>query len=63
MVNQDRLEYYSYLENLRQSGVVNMFGAAPYLADAFNIDKNTAREILSDWMKNYDEIIEAIKTL
>ena len=60
MLNQERLEYYRYLESLRQSGVVNMFGAAPYLADAFDLDKNTAREILNDWMKNYDEIIKEL---
>ena len=47
-------KYWIYLENLRRSGVVNMFGAAPYLQDVFGIDKNRAKEILADWMRNYD---------
>ena len=47
-------KYWIYLENLRRSGVVNMFGAAPYLQDEFGIDKNRAKEILADWMHNYD---------
>ena len=31
-----------------------MYGAAPYLADAFSLDIKEAREILSDWMTNYN---------
>ena len=38
-------EYYMYLNNLRDSGKINMMGAAPYLAKAFNIDKREARKI------------------
>ena len=43
-----------YLERLRRSGRTNMFGAAPYLANYFNIDKYEARKILSEWMQTYD---------
>ena len=41
-------EYYMYLNNLRDSGVVNMFGAGPYLEKEFGIDKREARKILSN---------------
>ena len=47
-------EYWIFLEELRRSGITNMFGAAPYLALAFDIDEKEARKILSDWMKNYN---------
>lgn len=47
---------FKYLERLRISGVTNMYGAAPYLVSVFDIDKNEARTILSDWMKRYDEL-------
>ena len=47
-------KYWIYLENLRRSGVTNMFGAVPYLMAEFGIDKKRASEILSDWMKNYN---------
>lgn len=46
--------YFAYLETLRRSGAVNMFGAAPYLAEEFDLDKREARRILSLWMENYD---------
>ena len=49
-------EYYLYLEELRQSGITNMYGAAPYLAEEFNLKIRDAREILCNWMNNYEEI-------
>ena len=47
-------EYWVYLENLRKSGVTNMFGATPYLMEEFDLDRKEASKILSDWMHNYD---------
>lgn len=47
-------EYWIYLENLRRSGVVNMYGATPYLEEAFGLSKAEARTILADWMRNYN---------
>ena len=47
-------KYWVYLENLRRSGVCNMFGATPYIMDEFDVDKNEARDILIDWMNNYN---------
>lgn len=47
-------KYWIFLEELRKSGITNMFGAAPYLAEEFNLSKNEARSILVDWMENYN---------
>ena len=47
-------EYFEYLEELRQSGVTNMFGASPYLMREFGLGKYEARDILSQWMKSYE---------
>ena len=57
-IREDWKEYYNYLEDLRQSGVTNMFGAVPYLSTEFNIDRALATEILSNWMHNYSELKE-----
>ena len=46
-------QYTEFLDELRDSGVTNMFGAAPYLQEAFGLDKIEARMILIDWMENY----------
>lgn len=48
-------EYKEFLDDLRESGVTNMFGAGKYLEDEFGLDKREAREILSNWMKNFKE--------
>lgn len=48
--------YYMFLEMLRKSGVVNMFGAVPYLMENYDLDRNQANEILMNWMSNYEEI-------
>ena len=47
-------KYWIYLENLRRSGVCNMFGATPYIEEEFGVDKKEARTILMDWMHNYN---------
>ena len=46
-------KYWLYLENLRKSGVVNMYGAGPYLQKAFDLTQDEATKILVDWMENY----------
>ena len=46
-------KYFDYLEALRQTGVTNMFGAAPYLVEMFGVDKKEARTILMKWMESY----------
>jgi len=49
-----RLEYI-WLNNLRESGVINMFGAAPVLADDLGLTTKEAKEILVGWMNWVNE--------
>lgn len=48
-------KYWIFLEELRKSGVTNMFGAVPYLIDEFDLDRDEAAKILKDWMDNYNK--------
>ena len=48
-------KYWIFLENLRRSGVTNMYGAAPYLMEVFELPQHEAKKILIDWMKNYNK--------
>ena len=50
---QDQVSHY--LNELRESGVTNMFGARPYVQKKFAIDQNRAGEMLSFWMENYEK--------
>jgi hypothetical protein len=45
--------YFAYLNALRESGAINMFGAAPHLAAAFSLSNSQARDILLKWMESY----------
>ena len=51
-------EHLIYLDELRESGVTNMFGAVPYLEDKFNLARNDARAVLSYWMDSFEERME-----
>lgn len=48
-------EYLVYLDSLRKSGVTNMFGAAPYLAEEYGLELSFARQVLSYWMKTFGD--------
>jgi len=49
-------EHLEYLDNLREDGIVNMFGARPYLQVAYpELTKKQSGDILSYWMKTFSE--------
>ena len=58
MIKEEWIEYYVYLEELRQSGETNMFGASPYLQSEFGLGRREAIKVLSNWMENYDELLD-----
>lgn len=45
---------YIYLEQLRRSGITNMYGAGPYLAREFGIGFDMANRAVARWMKSYN---------
>ena len=49
-------EHADYLMALRDSGVTNMWGAAPYLQEYFDIPYADAKGILLQWMKSFDGV-------
>jgi hypothetical protein len=46
-------EHLEYLDGLRESGIVNMFGARPYLQEEFGLPKSEATIVLSYWMQTF----------
>jgi hypothetical protein len=44
---------FEFLDNLRESGQINMFCASPVIAEVFGLDKKLSREVVSAWMKNF----------
>ena len=52
IVTDEQLEY---LDDLRDSGITNMLGAAPYVKDEFDLSDKEAREVLTYWIKSFVE--------
>lgn len=51
MVTQE--EVSKYLNELRETGVTNMFGAGQYIEGEFGVSKKEATKFLTTWMKNF----------
>ena len=48
------LEYFVYLDELRESGTINMMGAPRELQHEFGIDKIEARKIFGLWANQFN---------
>jgi hypothetical protein len=48
-------EHSDYLLALRDSGVVNMWGATPYIEDRFDVTQQEAKAILIEWIQSFKE--------
>lgn len=56
-IKEEWIDYYRTLEGIRQSGITNMFGAAPYLKEFCpELSHDEAKEVLLSWMANYSEL-------
>ena len=49
-MNHTTEDINAYLNGLRESGAINMFGAVPYLEDTFDMSKAEAKAALFAWM-------------
>jgi hypothetical protein len=45
-----RDRYFRFLSRLSAGGRSNMYGAIPYLANAFNLDRETAFRLVCEWL-------------
>lgn len=54
--SEDELEeYLEYLDELRESGVTNMFGAGAYIQEEYGLSRSDANKILTYWMNTFSE--------
>tara|TARA_R100000458_G_scaffold26873_1_gene24364 strand:+ start:1651 stop:1872 length:222 start_codon:yes stop_codon:yes gene_type:complete len=52
-ISQDQVNVF--LDNLRESGATNMFGAGSYIQQAFGVTKYDANRFLTKWMDTFNE--------
>ena len=48
-------EHLLYLDDLRESGVTNMFGAGQYVMAEFGFERGDAAKILTYWMETFSD--------
>ena len=53
-MNKMTKEHNGYLIDLRDSGVTNMWGATPYLEEAFGLSQADAGDVLCEWINSFD---------
>jgi hypothetical protein len=57
IVNEDGIEeeHLKFLDELRESGVTNMFGATPFIEEEFGLNHDRSVEILVYWMRTFTQ--------
>lgn len=55
-IKEEWSDYYKTLESIRRSSIVNMWGAAPVLAEYEGITQQLAKDVLMSWISNYTEL-------
>ncbi len=48
-------EHLEFLDDLRESGVTNMFGASRYIVNEFGVSTEESLEILGYWMHSFSD--------
>ena len=46
---------FEYLNELREAGVTNMYGAPSYVQHEFGLSQRLASDLVSLWMSNFNE--------
>ena len=55
MSEEKKERMFNFLDNLRDSGICNMFGSGMYLEEMFGINKRESKAIVLEWMKTFSE--------
>ena len=56
MFSEEKKErMFDFLDNLRESGICNMFGSGVYLEEMFGINKRESKEVVLEWMNTFSE--------
>jgi hypothetical protein len=48
-------EHFEYLDEFRELGIANMYGAPVYVEEEFGVSKEESIQIVSYWMKTFKE--------
>ena len=52
-------QVFTYLDELRESGITNMYGAPSYVREEFGVGKREAMSLVSSWMRDFEARVSA----
>jgi hypothetical protein len=52
-MNKD--EIFEYLDNLRESGICNMYESGKFVREEFGLDRYEARDVVIEWMQTFSQ--------
>ena len=58
MEEKEKQELLEFLDELKESGSINMFGAPKVLQDFFDLDRITAVKVWEEWTEKKKEEVE-----
>ncbi len=47
-------EHKEFLDELRDSGEINMYCCRPYIMEEFGVDKKEAGQIFKEWIESFE---------
>ena len=53
-ITEQEKKIFNYLNDLRDSGITNMWGASPYVAEEFEMEASDASKVTIKWMSNFN---------
>jgi hypothetical protein len=57
-MNKD--EIFVYLDNLRESGICNMYESGKFVREEFGLDRYEARDVVIEWMQTFSQRMKVI---
>ena len=46
-------DVFNFLDDLRESGVTNMFGSGPYIRKQFGVSRKEAQSLFIEWTEQF----------
>jgi len=46
-------EVFAFLDAIRESGKINMFGAGPVVQEVYGLSRHEARDLVLEWMESF----------
>lgn len=55
LTQEELTEYFNFIDDLRESGRINMFGAGSYLEEEYPLTKKDARTVMLGWIETFSK--------